>query len=397
MNIAIIADPIDNQKGGVHVYTKEVVDGLIGVQSHHSFILLRERRDPSITSVKQVVVPNFRIGLGFAALRLFFIVPLVLWWHKVDAVFEPAHFGPFNLPRRILRITMIHDLTPFLFPQYHRFHSQLLQKIFLPGILRRADLILTNSKYTAEDILRFFPDTRSKVVPIHLGCDPEFKPMISTSYQKEAGINTPYWLAVGTIEPRKNLVRLLEAYASWRAKTSQEVQLVIVGQKGWKSEAFYEALEKNTYKSSVVLTGYVSDKVLAGLYAHAIGLVYPSEYEGFGLPVLEALTCGCPVICSGVSSLPEVGGEAAYYVDPLISSSIVEQMTRVYNLTVLERREKIIACLAQAAKFNWSNYVNTFLKILNLLEQQKSLDEWTLPSSLKPYKLAKNINSISSN
>lgn len=381
MKIAIIADPIDNQKGGVHVYTKEVVNGLIAAHSHHTFMLVRERKDLSLLNVKQIVIPNIRIGLGLAALRLFIIVPLVLWWNKVDAVFEPAHFGPFNLPRRIRRITMIHDLTPFLFPHYHRFHSQILQKIFLPGILRRANVILANSVHTAKDILRFFPDTRSKVVPILLGCDPIFKPMPASQFLEEAGIHKPYWLAVGTIEPRKNLVRLLDAFAQWRKINDNNGQLVIVGQKGWRSEAFYEALEKHPYTSSIVLTGYVSDESLAVLYTHAVGLIYPSEYEGFGLPVLEALNCGCPVICSGVSSLPEVGGSAVLYVDPLDISNIVTQMTTLFSLSEEERNHKISASLAQAAKFRWSNHVQTLLKILDQLELRKSLDEWTMATN----------------
>jgi glycosyltransferase involved in cell wall biosynthesis len=361
MRIAIIADPIDNQKGGVHVYTRELVAHLLRQEGGHAWFLVRERRDPSLQGVRQIVIPNIRIGLGLAALRLFMIVPLVLWWYRVDAVFEPAHFGPFNLPRRIRRITMIHDLTPLLYPQYHRFHSQLLQKIFLKGILRRADLILANSRHTAGDIRRFFPETVGRITTILLGCEPAMRPAADRSRFAGRRVSDGYWLAVGTIEPRKNLVRLLEAYRIYREEHGEPADLVIVGQRGWKAEPFYEALQAHPYRADIHLTGYVSDEELAALYSHALALVYPSEYEGFGLPVLEAMACGCPVICSDVSSLPEVGGDVALYIRPFDVRSMVDAMSEVRALSGEERAALRRRCLERAALFSWASHARQWL------------------------------------
>lgn len=374
MKIAIIADPIDNQKGGVHVYTRELVNALLANPGKHSFLLIRERKDPELTGAQQVAIPNIRIGLGLAALRLFFLVPLVLRWHRVDAVLEPAHFGPFNLPGRIKRITMIHDLTPLRFPQYHRFHSQLLQRIFLKGILKRAHLVLANSWHTASDIEAYFPFTRGKVRAIHLGCDPSFRENPDRSIPDRLDVGPTYWLNVGTIEPRKNLSRLLEAYRQFREGHPERIPLVITGQRGWKADTFYEALEAHPNKDDIILTGYVSDEALSMLYSHALGLIYPSEYEGFGLPVLEAMSCGCPVICSSVSSLPEVGGEAALYCDPMDASTIERRMEEIYGMTESERRSMKENSLLQASRFSWKGHAAELVAVLDDLELNRSLE-----------------------
>ncbi len=365
--IAIIADPIDNQKGGVHVYTRELVNGLLAVPCDFEFLLLREKKDPHLKGVRQIAVPNIRIGLGLAALRLFLIVPFILWWNRVDAVIEPAHFGPFNLPKRIKRVTVIHDLTPLLFPQYHRFHSQWLQRIFLKGILRKATLIVANSAYTASDIHRVFPFTQGRVAPILLGYDITMQRVEDTGVLKALKITSPYWLVVGTIEPRKNLVRLLEAYRLFRQDHNKIVNLVIVGERGWKAEPFFEALERHPYRTDVFLTGYVTQDQLTALYSHATALVYPSEYEGFGLPVLEAFACGCPVICSEVSSLPEVGGDTAWYVDPEDVASIAGQMAQMDQLSKEDRLQLQTACLKRAKTFSWDIHAREFIRNLKTL------------------------------
>ena len=123
MRIAVIADPLDNQNAGVHNYTRHMVDSLIRNRGDHEIILIRQRRDPDLEGCTQIVVPGIEWPIGYASLRLFFIVPRLLKKAQVDVVIEPAHFGPFNLPSSITRVTMIHDLNPVLFPHLHRWHS----------------------------------------------------------------------------------------------------------------------------------------------------------------------------------------------------------------------------------------------------------------------------------
>ncbi len=383
--IAILADPIDNQKGGVHVYTRELVKGLLEDPGDFEIILIREKRDPQMTGFRQIVIPNIRIGFGLAALRLFLVVPIVLWWNRVDAVVEPAHFGPFNLPRRIKRVTVIHDLTPLLFPQYHRFHSQWLQRMFLKRILRKASLIIANSAYTARDIQRVFPFTRGRVAPILLGYDPSMQRTEDTDMLRSMNISEPYWLAVGTIEPRKNLVRLLEAFTLFRNDHPQTMKLVIVGERGWKASQFYSALERHPYRADIVLTGFVTTDQLTVLYSMAMALVYPSEYEGFGLPVLEAFACGCPVICSNVSSLPEVGGDAAWYADPEDVESLVRQMRAMAALPDEARSHLQRSCLVRAQAFGWDLHAREFIRNLKALWVDEPQSDGESMHSVSPH------------
>ena len=365
MKIAIIADPIDNQKGGIHVYTREVVKALQDYDTQNEYILVREKHDPAITKMEQLVIPNLRFGLGLAALRLFFWVPYILSKKGVDIVVEPAHFGPFNLPKRIKRVTVIHDLTPILFPEHHRFHSRLLQQIFLSRILKKADLVLSNSQNTTKDLHQHYPVTQSKTKTILLGVDHHKREATeSRAYLDSIGLHLPYWLYVGTIEPRKNLISLLDAYERFRKQEDTATPLVIVGQKGWKSTSFFEKLEAHPYKEDIILPGFVPDAALEELFSHAIGLIYPSQYEGFGFPVLEAFACNCLVICSNNSSLTEVGGEIAFYCQADDPATITNQMQKLFHLPSAERAALKEKAKQWAANFRWEKYAASFVRAL---------------------------------
>ncbi|PHI20301.1 hypothetical protein CEQ90_08940 [Lewinellaceae bacterium SD302] len=418
MKIAIIADPLDNQRAGVHVYVRELVKALIANPGPHEYILIRERVDPEL-DIEQVAIPNTRLPIGFASLRLFFLVPLKLRQLGVDAVYEPAHFGPFNLPRSIKRITMIHDLTPILFPQFHNYHSQLLQKIFLPRILRRTDLVIANSHNTRDDLLKVYPFLQSptssgstqerssfstlsnsaeqpehrtdfgcqsskagkeqeqlpissltdKVAMIHLGVSDFFRPDDRQDFLEAHGIQHPYFLYVGTIEPRKNLLQLLEAYQQFREGGVAKTLLVLVGQIGWKSKAFDEALSAHPFREDIILTGYIKKEFLPQAYYHALSLIYPSVYEGFGFPIAEAMACGGAVICPDNSSLPEVGGELARYYSTYDTRELSEIMWRValQGLPTVNRRK---AYSAWAARFSWESYAIQFNTIMSSLSNR---------------------------
>lgn len=365
MKIAILADPLDNQSAGVYTYTKQLIEALAKYDTENEFLIVRQTKDSKLL-LPQLAVSNFKFP-GYASLRMFLIIPFILRKEKVDAVLEPAHFGPFNLPKRVKRITMIHDLTPLLFPQYHRFHSQLLQRIFLKRILQKADLVLSNSQNTTKDLIKFFPFTKSKVKTILLGRDTDFQAITSKEYLQKKGITDPYFLCTGTIEPRKNLIVLLEAYQAFREQTTEKVLLILAGKKGWKTDDFFSKLEKHPFRNDIVLTGYVEKQELIELYSQAVTLVYPSLYEGFGLPVLEALSCKTRVICSNASSLPEVGGSVALYFQPQDKTELLAHLLTVFQ----EYKQGISnkeALLQQAQKFSWKEYAKMFRKAMTLLK-----------------------------
>ena len=186
MKIAIIADPLDNQRGGVHVYTKNVVNALQDRLDEIELILIRERIDTSLSEkINQIAIPNTKLPIGYASFRLFVLIPNVLRKIKPDIVIEPAHFGPFNLKKSVKRVTVIHDLTPIIFPQYHRWHSQFLQRIFLKRILCNADMVISNSENTSNDLRRIYKCTQEKIGTIPLGYDRHFKPTQSTDYLQD--------------------------------------------------------------------------------------------------------------------------------------------------------------------------------------------------------------------
>ncbi len=360
MTIAILADPLDNQTAGVHSYTKGMVEALIRYGQGYRLMLVRQRKDSSIPQgVQQLVVPNFPYLPGFASFRLFIIIPFLLQWYKVDAVLEPAHFGPFNLPRRVKRITVIHDLTPLLFPDYHLWIGGLLQRLFLRRILQRTDLILAVSKNTANDLAETFPFTSNKTAVLYPGRDPFFQPVSSNEVLQKWEVDVPYFLCVGTIEPRKNLLLLLKAYKQFRQQKKDRVLLLLVGGKGWKYEVFYKELDAHPFREDIYLTGYVEKQDLPTFYTKAIATIYPSFYEGFGLPVLEAMSCGGVVISSNQASLPEVGGEAALYFHPEDEQGLLAHMLTLSQSKDLQERKRKQS-LDQSARFSWKVYWQQF-------------------------------------
>jgi len=364
MKILIIADSLDDQYAGVHVYTKNMIKHLLIHDKNNNYILIRQKEDERFPLAKQIIVPKLTFLPGFASLRLFFIIPIIARLLKVNAVIEPAHFGPFNLPKKIKRITIIHDLTPIIFPHFHRFHSQLLQRIFLKRILKKSNLIIANSSHTKKDIIKHYPFTEKKVHSILLGKNNKFKPNYNSNKINRFKIEAnKYFLYLGTIEPRKNLILLLEAYTLFLQKSNASIKLVIAGSKGWKNNEFNNAIKNHPFKENIVLTGYIEQESLNQLYTNALAFIYPSFYEGFGLPILEAMTCGCPIICSNTSSMPEVVGNSGLLFNPHSANELLKQLNHIIEKNTKSKLSK--ESLKQSEKFSWDIFAKKFISILS--------------------------------
>lgn len=363
MRIAFIADALDNQYAGIHIYTREIIKALAKVDKENTYIALRMKAGNEFEGlpVEQLVVPSPPLP-GYAGFRLFVKIPQALVKAKADIVIEPRHFGPFNLPKHIKRMTVIHDLTPVLFPKMHEWVSSQLQRRFLPSILKRTNHIITNSEYTKADVLRVYPFTKNKTTAILLGKEAIFKPTHNDAVLPKYGIQKPYILSVGTLEPRKNLSRLLLAYEQMKAQINPLIQLVLVGKKGWKNKDLMERIAQSPFAKDIILTGYVERQDLPVLYSSAAFFVYPSLYEGFGLPVLEAMACGTAVLTSNVSSLPEVGGDVALYFNP----ESVEELTKQLIFLIQnnkEREERAERSLKRAEGFSWEKAAREMKKL----------------------------------
>jgi len=254
-------------------------------------------------------------------------------------------------------VTTIHDLTSLLFPEYHTAENIALLAEKYRFAQEEAEIVIAISQSTREDIVKYLGIEPERVAVIAYGCDPRFHPLAADEVRH--GLNKwglapgNFLLYVGTIEPRKNLVRLLEAYAEARGMfNAPRPQLVLAGAIGWKAAEFLQRMEALGLGDEVHLIGPVASVDLPVLYNGAMAMVYPSLYEGFGLPPLEAMASGTPVITSRVSSLPEVVGDAAVLIDPRDSGDLTQAIVNVASDARL-RRHLRTSGLDRAKLFTW--------------------------------------------
>lgn len=256
--------------------------------------------------------------------------------------------------RGVPTVLTVHDLIYRLFPAHHKRLNFWYLNAAMPLYVRRADAIIAVSESTKRDLIRLYGIPAEKVTVIYEAASPVFHPQPPehvAAVRARYGLPERYLLTVGTIEPRKNLPRLVEALAALRLDMP-DLKLVVAGAKGWLFEGFFEAIERHDQGQAVVLPGYIADDDLPALYAGAEVVVQPSLYEGFGLPVLEAMACGAPVACSRTSSLGEIAGQAALTFDPLNVEEMAEVIRRL--LADADLRERLRhKGLAHAANFSW--------------------------------------------
>jgi len=282
-----------------------------------------------------------------------------------DVLFVPAHVLPIVHPPR--SVVTIHDLGYLHFPRAHRLLDRLYLDLSTRFNARAAAHIIADSQATKRDLVERYGVEPSKISVIYPGYDEEaFQPVrereaieaVKTRY----GIAGDYILFVGTIQPRKNLVRLMEAFSLLKRQAA-DLQLVIAGKKGWLYEAVFRRVEELGLEGQVVFTGYVAEEDLPALFSGARLFVFPSLYEGFGLPVLEAMACGTPVVCSNASSLPEVAGDAALLFDPLDVEGMAAAMERILGDERL-RTELVERGLKRARGFSWEKCAQETLAVL---------------------------------
>jgi len=349
MKIVFLADALDTQYAGIKTYCEGLLNAIDTLNPAHEISVIRASTKTQFSNIKEYAIP---INAGFPLhqrLRQFSSIPRLLRQLKPDVVVETAHFGPFGLPASIKRVTVIHDLTPLLFPQWHTKGSVWAHRLFLKGILHKADLILTVSQNSKKDIVQFHSAAEMKTEVTYLAANEK---LIQNSKQDltHHKINKPYFLFLGTIEPRKNVKTLVKAFE--QLNNSNAYQLVLAGKMGWMTESLIEQINNSPQKENIVQLGFIEDDLKIALYKNAIATVFPSHYEGFGLPILEAFNYNCPVICSNNSSLPEVAGEAALYFNNSDANALSEKMKQISENAEL-RNSLIEKAKVQAAKFSW--------------------------------------------
>jgi glycosyltransferase involved in cell wall biosynthesis len=270
----------------------------------------------------------------------------------VDVFWGTTHRLPRYLPASVARVVTIHDLVWKYAGETMRPLSRWVERRLMPEAVRLADLIIAVSVSTARDLEAEYPEARGRVRVVYPGA-PAFAAPLGREALAALGIKRPYVLFVGTLEPRKNLRRLLRAYALVDEAVRRRHQLVLSGGKGWGGLDIRALVrDAGLDEGQVVVTGYVDDRRLATLYAHARFLAMPSLYEGFGLPLIEAMAFGVPVLTSNRSSMPEVAGAAGVLVDPLDERSIAAGLLAL--LTDEAHRERLAAeAEPRARRFSW--------------------------------------------
>lgn len=254
-------------------------------------------------------------------------------------------------------VVTVHDMVYKRYPETVNNRTQIMLDLGLKKSLKRADVIVTDSEFSKSEIQTFFPDVAEKIQVVYCGVDatrfhPIEDPASVQAVREKYALDRPYFFYLGNVEPRKNLSRLIEGYAQFADKYDDAPYLVLAGGKGWKDAGIYERVSTLHLEDQVKFTGYMPEADLCPLQCGAIAFVFPSIYEGFGLPPLEAMACGVPVLTSTAASLPEVVGDDAILVDPYHPEAIADGLSRLYEDADL-RAKLSAAGLARAKIFTW--------------------------------------------
>jgi len=310
MKISILADSISSQNSGIYYFGKQLVRRMLEKFPEHDYELIATEKIDEF-DVFQKIIPVSTLPLHLRWRQLTSI-PKYLKKSAPDHVLELAHFGPFRLNKNINRTTVIHDLTPITHPQFHDRFSTQMHKALLPNVLKNATTIITNSYSTKTEIEKFDLSSKEKIFVVY----PEIEyPENVESFSEDTPTTIgAYLLSVGTIEPRKNYDILLDAFKLIGEKFP-DLKLVIAGKHGWKTERFDQNVAKHPFKNRIKTTGYVSRKTLWEWYENASLFVYPSIFEGFGIPIIEASQMKLPLVLSNIPTSKEIAGSNALYFE----------------------------------------------------------------------------------
>ena len=367
MKIAIDARKLHDF--GIGTYIRNLLRHLSRIDRENEYVLLCHQSDMAVAGT---LGENFRTVLEPAAnysVSEQFHIPLVLMREKPDVFHAPHYVLPVAVRSR--SVVTIHDCIHLMFPQYlPNRAAYAYARGAMWSAARKSDRILTVSEASKRDILHFFNVPPDKIVVVYNGIDERFwiqpSPEEIARVRERFQLDHGFVLYAGTIKPHKNLVRLIEAFAALRKGEFEELKLLIIGDEISKLPALRRAVHSHKLHKHVRFLGFLPDETLAALYRLAAVFVFPSLYEGFGLPPLEAMASGTPVVTSNVSSLPEVAGDAAILVDPYDVSSIVDGVRRVLTDPLLadELRRK---GLTRARDFSWERSVTRTHDIYRLV------------------------------
>jgi len=365
LHIAIDAHSVGAQLAGNESYAVNLIEALAEIDQTNLYTLYITK--PAAIDRFANRWPNFKVRQTLPhtpLVRIPLTLSAELRRHPVDVLhvqFTAPPFAPCPV------VTTIHDLSFEHLPETFKRRSRAQLRLTVRRTARKAALILTLSEFSRRDIIETYAVNPERVIVTPAAAPTHFKP-VADKTELEAiraryGISANYLLSLGSIQPRKNLTRLIEAYSWLRTSrpASRLPQLVIAGKRGWLDDEVFRAARQDGLNESVRLIGYVPEEDLPALYSGAMCFVYPSYFEGFGLPVLEAMQCGAPVIAGNQTSLPEVAGDAALLFDPFDTRALGEAIARVIDHPDY-RAELRAKGRKRAAGFSWIATARSTLK-----------------------------------
>jgi glycosyltransferase involved in cell wall biosynthesis len=364
MRIAFDGTTLRPARTGVGYYTEHLLHHLVKAGADDEIFVISNRPVDTVLPLPKrvrVVTSSSRVP---RLLWMQTIAPRLLRRLRVDV----AHFtnGMVPLAQPVPTVVTIHDMSLTMFPKYHPTRRVLLNRPLVDVAARRADAIITVSESAKRDIVRLYGSQAERIHVVHEAAAPSFQPVrdsaILERVRRRYELAERFILYVGTIEPRKNLPRLIEGFARRRNRGELPHQLVCAGPYGWLSRDIEDLIDRLQIEDAVRFTGYVPFDDLAALYSLAEMFVFPSLYEGFGLPVIEAMACGTPVVTGHVAALAEVGGSAVEQVARLDANCLGEAMVRLASDR--QRRETLsMLGLERAQMFSWDRAARETLKV----------------------------------
>lgn len=342
---------------GIGWFTFQTISRIVKQHPEHEFVFFFDRSyDPSF-----VIAPNVTPVIVHPQARhpiLFYTwfewsLPFMLKKYKIDLFLSPDSY--LSLRTKVPTCLVVHDLAFEHYPDHYVTSHRMYWRYFSPLFAKKAKHIATVSTYSKEDISTRYKIAPDKIDVVYNGAHPEYKPL---DFDEKLAIKDKYtsgceyFIFTGAIHPRKNIVNLLKAFIAFKKYHKTNMKLVIVGRPAWKYDEVEQMKNTMLYKEDVIWMGYMNVDELSLLMGAAYALVYASLFEGFGIPILEALQCHVPVIVSNTSSMPEVAGDAALLVDPTDAMDIADKMHQIYKDEILRSR-LIEKAKLQAQKFSW--------------------------------------------
>lgn len=348
---------VPEKMDGIGWFTYETIKIISKKHPEHEFVLIFDRKIPEKFEFGQNVIlkslsPQARIPILWT-IWFQFSLPRYLKKIKADVLLSPEGWIPLKL--NIPSLAVIHDLNFEHHPEnIIPSHRKYLLKYF-PKFARTANRIATVSKFSKEDIANTYNIPPEKVDVVYNGVSEKFQPLPSEEIKKtrkEISDGAPYFIFVGTLHPRKNLENLFKAFELFKQRQESSYKLVVAGNKKWWPKKLENLYRNLNFQKDIIFTGRLSEEGLAKAMAAATALIYVPHFEGFGIPILEAMKSEIPIICSNTSSMPEVAGEAAVYCDPFDEFSIEEAMKKLIESPTLRNDLVLIGC-ERVHKFSW--------------------------------------------